>query len=99
LLWKETLPLNEEILSDSNRKNAILNIEKRKDLETILAYAGGEMKEDELQAFILHYWEGLGVKEVTKMMGCKNITGARTLIQNARRKFARMIEKKGLKND
>ena len=48
------------------------------------------MKDDELEAFVLHYRDGLGVKEITRVLGCENATGARTLIQNARRKFRRM---------
>jgi RNA polymerase sigma-70 factor (ECF subfamily) len=70
-------------------------LDLEEDLERILEAAGGIMKEDELGAFVLHYYEGMTVNEITKILGCENITGARTLIQNARRKFQRLIEEKG----
>lgn len=98
-IWSEALPLKEEILNRPGGGGGTNEIEIRKDLEAILEFAGSEIKEDELQAFIMRYWEGLRVKEVTRVMGCENISGARTLIQNARRKFARLIEKKGLDDE
>jgi len=57
--------------------------------------AGRVMKDEELEAFILHYREGLTVKEISRTLGCTNATGARTLIQNARRKFQRLTEQEG----
>lgn len=63
--------------------------------ERILEAARGIMEMDEIEAFVLHYHEGLAVKEITKMLGCRNATGARTLIQSARRKFARLVREKG----
>ena len=59
-------------------------------VDELLARAAQVMKDDELQAFILHYRDGLTVKEITRILGCTNATGARSLIQNARRKFRRM---------
>ncbi len=69
------------------------------DLYRILEAASKVMKHDELDAFVLHYREGLTVKEITHTLGCENITGARTLIQNARRKFRQMIEEKGFRDE
>ncbi len=69
------------------------------DLDRIMAVAGEKMKSDELDAFVLHYREGLTVKEITQTLGCENITGARTLIQNARRKFRQIIEEKGFRDE
>ena len=71
-------------------------IETTGDLERLIGEAGRRMERDELEAFILHYHDGLTVKEITKLLRCENATGARTLIQNARRKFGRMIDEKGL---
>lgn len=63
-------------------------------LEVLLDRARQRMKEEELQAFVLHYRDGLAVGEITRILGCTNATGARTLIQNARRKFRRMTSGK-----
>jgi len=61
------------------------------ELSVLIEKAKGVMNSDELEAFILHYWDGFEVKEITKILGCENITGARTLIQNARRKFKKIL--------
>lgn len=74
-------------------------LDLEEDIGRILEAAKGIIKDEELEAFILHYREGMSVKEITKLLGCENVTGARTLIQNARRKFRRLIEEKGLNND
>jgi len=68
------------------------------DLERIISSAREIMAEEELEAFVLHYREGLTVREITGILRCENVTGARTLIQNARRKFKRMIEEKGFRD-
>lgn len=69
------------------------------DLERILGSAREFLAEDELEAFVLHYRDGMTVREVTRILGCENVTGARALIQNARRKFKRLLEEKGLRNE
>jgi RNA polymerase sigma-70 factor (ECF subfamily) len=68
------------------------------DVDALLARAAARMEEDELQAFVLHYRDGLTVGEITRMMGCANTTGARTLIQNARRKFRRLAAQRGMRD-
>jgi RNA polymerase sigma-70 factor (ECF subfamily) len=97
--WKDVMQLKEEILYKTYRRNGTDAVEIANDLYDILNIAKGYMKEDELYAFILHYKEGLSVKEVTKMLGCENISGARTLIQNARRKFDKLIKEKDFRNE
>jgi RNA polymerase sigma-70 factor (ECF subfamily) len=69
------------------------------DLERIINVAKDAMAEEELEAFVLHYREGLTVKEITEILHCENVTGARTLIQNARRKFRRIIDEKGFRDE
>lgn len=69
------------------------------DLEKILAAARNVLRGDEIEAFVLHYRDGLTVNEITKTLHCDNITGARTLIQNARRKFRRLIEERGFRDE
>lgn len=66
------------------------NFEISEDLGRFLERAGKVLKEDEMEAFILHYRDGMRVREITSILGCENVTGARTLIQNARRKFRNM---------
>lgn len=85
----------ETVLAD---EGSFGEIEIEEDLERILNAAKKHIKGDELEAFILHYREGLTVNEITKVLGCENVTGARTLIQNARRKFRRLIEEGGFSN-
>ena len=69
------------------------------DLERIMNTARDAMKPDELEAFVLHYRDGLTVNEITKTLHCENVTGARTLVQNARRKFRRLVEEKGFRDE
>jgi RNA polymerase sigma-70 factor (ECF subfamily) len=64
------------------------------DLERVLDAAKDCMEPNELAAFVLHYREGLTVNEITEILGCGNATGARTLLQNARRKFGRLVRKR-----
>lgn len=61
------------------------------DLERLLEHAGERMPEEELCAFVLHYRDGLSVNEITKTLACANASGARTLIQSARRKLHRIV--------
>lgn len=68
-------------------------------LGEILRAADVRMKQEELQAFILRYREGRSVREITQLLGCENLTGARTLLQNARRKFQRLVEEEGYSLD
>lgn len=70
-------------------------VDREEDLERILEAARARMSPDELEAFVLHYREGLTVREITALLGCGNATGARTLIQGARRKFARLVREEG----
>lgn len=69
------------------------------DLERIIRFAKDAMSEDELEAFVLHYREGMTVREITETLRCENVTGARTLIQNARRKFKRLVDEKGFRDE
>jgi len=69
------------------------------DLDRIIESAKQVMTEDEMNAFVLHYREGLTVREITSLLHCENVTGARTLIQNARRKFKRLTEEKGFRDE
>jgi len=78
-----------ELVDESNAER-VRKAELRDDLDVLLAAAGKRMKDDELEAFVLHHRDGLTVNEITKVLGCTNATGARALIQNARRKFQRM---------
>jgi RNA polymerase sigma factor (sigma-70 family) len=80
-------------------ERTIAKLDAEGDLDRIMDAAGEVMNNDELDAFVLHYREGLTVKEITKTLGCENTTGARTLIQNARRKFRRIIEEKGFQDE
>jgi RNA polymerase sigma factor (sigma-70 family) len=64
------------------------------DIERILDAAREYMSMDELEAFVLRYREGLTLNEIAKIVGCENVTGARTLIRSARSKFGRLVEEK-----
>jgi len=61
------------------------------ELSAVIEKAKGAMGSEELEAFILHYWDGFEVNEITKILGCENVTGARALIQSARRKFKKIL--------
>ena len=69
------------------------------EVDQLMHAAGRVMKDEELEAFVLHYRDGLSVKEISRTLGCTNATGARTLIQNARRKFRRLTNREDRKSD
>lgn len=93
------LSLDDHELPDAGLLEEIHQTEIRGELEQILDRAVGIMNPNELDAFVLHYRDGLTIKDVTRVLGCENVTGARTLIQNARRKFRRMIKTGGSKGE
>lgn len=97
--WRRLQSIDDEWTFDKVEEETFKEVELEGDLERILRAADGIMKDDELEAFVLHYREGLAVDEITKVLGCENVTGARTLIQNARRKFRRLIKEKGFSNE
>ena len=92
---KRLLSTDEEGTPQLADKSIYETLDLEEDIGRILEAAKGIIKDEELEAFILHYREGMSVKEITKLLGCENVTGARTLIQNARRKFKRLVEEKG----
>ncbi len=94
--WKALVRLGETAGPEPEETAFHDRVDNLEDLERILALAGKGMEKNELEAFVLHYREGLTVREITRMLGCENVTGARTLIQNARRKFARLVREEGL---
>jgi RNA polymerase sigma factor (sigma-70 family) len=51
----------------------------------------GALDEQEREAILLHYEGGLAVEEVTRVMGLENRSGARGLLQRARRKLRREL--------
>jgi len=96
--WKRLHSLEDGTGAEALEPEFCDRVDALKDLECILEAAQSCMETDELEAFVLHYREGLTVSEITKVLGCENATGARTLIQNARKKFSRLIEEKGFEN-
>lgn len=93
--WRQRLePLDEVDPADDAWESRVQTFEQDDDLRRLLDAASRWMPAQELEAFVLHYREGLTVKEITRTLGCVNVTGARSLIQNARRKFQRLIERK-----
>lgn len=94
--WFQRLEEQGELdIPDSAIQERLRQSELRGVLGEILGAAESRMKQEEIQAFILHYREGQTVSEITRILGCDNLTGARTLIQNARRKFHRLVEEEG----
>jgi RNA polymerase sigma factor (sigma-70 family) len=91
---KRTISIDDGYDFDKVQDESSRDIELAGDLERILEMARETIRGDELEAFILHYWEGLTVNEITRILGCENASGARVLIQNARRKFRSLIKEK-----
>jgi RNA polymerase sigma-70 factor (ECF subfamily) len=90
--WRQRLASLEGVeVEDRRCTEALRESELQGALARLLARARERMAQDELEAFVLHYRDGLTVDEITRTLGCTNATGARTLIQNARRKFRRMV--------
>ncbi len=95
-LWRRRLePLEDQDVADERWAEDLARDFVAGKLEQILAEAGRILKPQELEAFILHYRDGLSVGEITAMLDCQNASGARTLIQNARRKLKRLTGRKG----
>ena len=89
--WRQRLrPLDGVDVEDDRWAARLREAEIAGSLEQLLERARTRMAADELEAFVLHYRDGLTVGEITSTLGCTNATGARTLIQNARRKFRRL---------
>lgn len=90
--WRRRLASLEGVdVEDRRCADDLREAELRGTLARLLDRARERMAEDEVEAFVLHYRDGLTVGEITKTLGCTNATGARTLIQNARRKFRRLV--------
>lgn len=90
--WRQRLAALDGIeVEDRRCTEALRESELQGTLERLLTRAQDRMAPAELEAFVLHYRDGMTVKEITRTLGCTNATGARTLIQNARRKFRRMV--------
>jgi RNA polymerase sigma factor (sigma-70 family) len=97
--WRDRLlSFDEGIGEEALETEVFSRVDEIGDLERILEAAREYMSTDELEAFVLHYREGLTVNEITRIIGCANATGARTLIQSARRKFGRLVEERGFGN-
>ncbi len=95
--WRQRLePLDDVDAADTSWLAELREAELRDGLERVLLTARRSLAADELEAFVLHYRDGLTVNEITRVLGCENVTGARTLIQNARRKFRRLVDRKGV---
>ncbi len=93
--WRRRLVQVDEVeLADPDCEDFVRRADLDRLLTGLLDRARDWMKEEELQAFVLHYRDGMTVKEITRVLACENTTGARTLIQNARRKFRRMVERR-----
>ena len=89
--WRQRLASLDGVdVEDQRCAEELRSAELQGSLERLLARARDRMAADELEAFVLHYRDGLTVKEITRLLGCTNASGARTLIQNARRKFRRL---------
>jgi RNA polymerase sigma-70 factor (ECF subfamily) len=97
--WRDRLLSFEEgVDAEALEAETFSRVDEIEDLERILDTAREYMSMDELEAFVLHYREGLAVNEIAKIVGCANATGARALIRSARRKFGRLVEEKGFGN-
>jgi RNA polymerase sigma-70 factor, ECF subfamily len=98
--WRKNLAeLDGVEVQDNSFVRSLRQAEVSGEVEQFLAHAGPLMKTNELEAFVLHFRDGLPVKEISRILGCTNASGARTLIQNASRKFRRMVSRKGRFDD
>lgn len=90
-VWRQRLaPLEGVEVEDRRWAEQLHAAEVAGSLDRLLARARTRMAANELEAFVLHYRDGLTVGEISRTLKCVNATGARTLIQNARRKFRRL---------
>lgn len=98
--WRQRLlPIEDHDAVDHSCSDSLRDAELKGQLDHLLQAANRTMKPQELEAFVLHYRDGFTVKEITRTLGCQNVSGARTLIQGARRKFQRLIAGKEYQGD
>jgi RNA polymerase sigma-70 factor (ECF subfamily) len=97
--WKRMISIEGDETLQIADEDVYQALDVEGDLERIIESAKQVMTEEEMNAFVLHYREGLTVREITALLQCENVTGARTLIQNARRKFKRLTEEKGFRDE
>jgi RNA polymerase sigma-70 factor (ECF subfamily) len=97
--WKRMISIEGDEMLQIADEDAFGSLEAQGDLERIIDAAKNAMTDQELYAFVLHYREGLTVREITALLHCDNVTGARTLIQNARRKFKRLTDERGFRDE
>ncbi|MEZ4389020.1 MAG: sigma-70 family RNA polymerase sigma factor [Candidatus Krumholzibacteriia bacterium] len=92
--WRRRLAEVDQLeVADEAAVERLRQAELAGELDALLVRAGRVTEPDELDAFVLHYRDGLTVNEITRLLGCTNTTGARTLIQNARRKLRRLVKR------
>jgi len=90
--WFKRLKSLDGTCNDFMDDEELLLLDIAQDTQKLIEAAMRVMRKDEVEAFILHYRDGLTVGEITKILGCKNVTGARTLLQGARRKFKKLLK-------
>jgi RNA polymerase sigma-70 factor, ECF subfamily len=97
--WRDRLLTFEEgVGAEAIEAEVFSRVDAIGDLDRILDAAREYMSMDELEAFLLHYREGLTLNEITKIIGCASAADARGLLQSAREKFDRLVEEKGFGN-
>jgi len=90
--WFRRLKSMEEVHGEVDLDEEHKLMELAHDVDKLIGEAKGVMRDEEISAFIMHYRDGMTVKEITRVLGCENVTGARTLLQGARRKFKKLVD-------
>jgi RNA polymerase sigma-70 factor (ECF subfamily) len=96
---REAVPIDDLDLEDDGAGEWLRQAEIAGELDHVLARAAEMVRVEELDAFVLHYRDGLSVNEITRTLGCTNASGARALIQGARRKLSRLVPRQETRHD
>lgn len=79
---KHTIPLDEAITRDSGVENEARERIEQKDLNTKITQAVSHLPLRQKNAFILKHFEGLKIREISKILGCSQ-SSVKTHLQRA----------------
>jgi RNA polymerase sigma factor (sigma-70 family) len=87
---------DEEILPDipDTGQSALDLLERQADARTVRELLSRNLEETERKVFVLHYGEDLSLDAITRLLGLDNASGAKAYIVSARRKLARIVERR-----
>jgi len=85
-----TRPLDQVPEPRSRSANAEEKLQRRQEEEVLRLLLGSQLEAREEEAFWLRVVEKMSVDQITRVLNLDNVSGARSVLQNARRKLHRV---------